>query len=122
MADYASMSDAELDAAYGAAEQLTLSKATLSAGAQQMQDIAAEIESRLASVWSFAGGIFGENRFPIYAARTQFNQAQAARSSVADSASNVASNIGSGIGKILNPSVPFLLAVGLVLYMWKVKK
>lgn len=75
----------------------------------------AEIRERLTSVWSFASGIFGAQRFPKYEARTGFAQADAAQKSLQVSAADAANNA-AGALKIGGISLAVLALVGVAVF------
>lgn len=54
----------------------------------------AEIRERLTSVWSFATGMTGAQRFPKFESRLNFSQSEAARSAAASSSGAVMDAIG----------------------------
>lgn len=122
---YAGLTDSELDAAYSAYYD---AHDAVDAGV-----LADEIIQRLASPLSFAEGLFGVSRFPMYTARQQnvtgFNQVQTAQSAAASSAAavgttikngvaSIASKIGVGTGVLIGAAV---LAVAAFVY-FKTKK
>ena len=75
----------------------------------------AEISERLISIWSFATGVTGAQRFPKYEARTGFSQQEAARKSVAVSAGTVADNIGAVL-KTGGVALALLALAGIAVY------
>ena len=87
--DYTNLTDADLDAAYAAVydtQAQTGDSATL-------YGLGGEIITRLATgvsgVWSYLSGVFGNNRFPLYTARTGFSQSSAARTATSASVQQV---------------------------------
>lgn len=120
MSVYSLMSDAELDNVYAAANRKTKVRATLTQGMQEMAAAADEIVSR--NGWSFMASIRGVERFPQYAAIVGHSQVDAARSSVKENVAIVEGGIGGAIGKLLGPAVPFLIAAGVLVALWKFKK
>ena len=129
MSDLTSLSDATLDGAFDASYQV--------GDAASIAIYGAEIRARLQTVFSFLGGLLGQDRFPKYTARTGFQQSAAAQTSTSAAAVNVASNISSGatavagaagnaIGAFLSPLTVYI-AAGVVIgggyfYFTRMKK
>lgn len=108
--DAATLTDAELDAAFAAAYDLHDQNATVY--------YSTEIVNRLASLYSFAAGLLGQDRFPLYEARVNFSQSQAAQSSVKDSAGNIASAAKTGLFALGGGAVVGLAVVGVAAWWW----
>lgn len=80
-----------------------------------------EIITRLMSPWSFVGGLFGAERFPLYAARSNFSQERAAKESAKTATDNVVMKATSFV-KIGSFGVVTALAVGVVFYLFLKEK
>jgi len=87
--DFVGLSDAALDAAFSASYKL--------GDVATAQRYTEEIINRLANPFSFIGGLFGQQRFPLYEEVSTFNQSDGARESVADNALDVSTNLFSGV-------------------------
>lgn len=108
-ADVLPLTDAELDAAFAA---------SFDVGDYAAADVyGAYIRERLASFGGAITGLFGGESFPLYGARLNYSQVDAARSSVSDSAGNVASTLGDTFKFGLGGLAVFAL-VGIAVYAY----
>lgn len=76
-----------------------------------------EIRNRLDSVGAFIGGIFGQHRFPLFEARSNFSQETAAKESVTEEVKKTVEKF-----KSTAKPVFIILAIGAVAYFLINKK
>ena len=69
------------------------------------QYAASEIISRLSSLRSFIGGIFGEERFPLFASISKFSQSNEAQTSIKNQAGKVTAEISKASAGIAGPFI-----------------
>lgn len=109
----ASLSDGELDAAFEIA--------AVARNTSRYVECGGEISQRLQSVASFVGAFLGSNRFPNYEKRSGFNQSDAARTSVSNSAGNLANNAAQLASGLFSKALLVLVVIGVVIYVAKKK-